>query len=51
MKQRVLIGGRYQYSPAECLMEGPKYSQYRAYDKVTKRDLLLQIHEAPDDFV
>lgn len=39
MKNRVVIGGRYQYSPIEILKETGQYVQYRAYDKVTKRDL------------
>lgn len=48
MKKRVVIGGRYQYSPLEILKETSAYTQYRAYDKVTRRDLELQIHKQND---
>ena len=51
MKNRVVIGGRYQYAPLECLRENKLYSEYRAYDKVTKKDLILQIHKVDDPLV
>lgn len=41
---KVLLGGRYQYTPGDCLRDNEVYSQYRAYDRVTKRDLMLQKH-------
>lgn len=42
---KILIGGRFQYTPADCLRDNQVYSEYRAYDKVTKRDLILQRHQ------
>lgn len=48
---RQIIGGRYQYSPNECLRRNQVYSQFRAYDKVTKRDMILQLHKYEDNYV
>lgn len=42
-----IIGGRYQYNPLTPLKQNHLYTEYKAYDKVTKRDLLL--HMMPRD--
>jgi hypothetical protein len=41
--QQVLIGNRYLYTPADPIIQNQYYSQFRVYDKLTKRDLFLQI--------
>ena len=46
--QQALVGNRYLYAPQEPLRQTQNFSQYRTYDKVTKRDLLLQIHQKSD---
>lgn len=51
MKNKVIIGGRYQYSPIEVLKESGLFKEYRAYDKVTKKELLLQIHQNEDPYI
>jgi hypothetical protein len=41
--QQVLIGNRYLYTPSDPIVQNKQYSQFRVYDKLTKRDLFLQI--------
>jgi len=45
--QNQIIGGRYQYTPANPLRQTAAITEYKAYDRVTKRDLLL--HILPED--
>lgn len=49
--QQALIGNRYLYTPSDPLKKNDSITQYKTYDKVTKRDLLLQIHENPDPLI
>jgi hypothetical protein len=46
--QQAVVGNRYIYSPQEPLRTTEHVTQYKTYDKVTKRDLLLQIHQKSD---
>jgi hypothetical protein len=41
--QNQIIGGRYQYTPANPLKQSLHYTEYKVYDRVTKRDLLMHI--------
>ena len=41
--QHQIIGGRYQYNPTLVLRQNSLYTEYKAYDRVTKRDLLMHI--------
>ena len=41
--QHQIIGGRYQYTPLSPLRQNSLYSEYKAYDRVTKRDLLMHL--------
>jgi len=45
--QQQVIGGRYQYNPLTPLRQNSLYSEYKAYDRVTKRDLVM--HLLPHD--
>ena len=45
---QLLISNRYLYAPSEPLRHNQYMTQYKTYDKVTKRDLLLQIHIRSD---
>ena len=47
-KGNQIIGGRYQYNPLTPLRQNSLYNEYKVYDKVTKRDLLL--HILPRDY-
>jgi len=49
--QQQIIGGRYQYNPLTPLKENDLYTEYRAYDKVTKRDLVLHILPRDDRLI
>jgi hypothetical protein len=43
--QQVSLGNRYLYNPSDPIVQNKHYAQYRVYDKLTKRDLFLQIVE------
>ena len=49
--QHQIIGGRYQYSPGSPLRQNSLYSEYKAYDRVTKRDLLMHLLPRDDKLV
>ena len=49
--QQSVVGNRYVYAPQQPIRETANLSQYRTYDKVTKRDLLLQIHLKADPII
>ncbi len=38
-----IIGGRYQYNPLTPIKKNELYTEYKAYDRTTKRDLLMHI--------
>jgi hypothetical protein len=46
-----IIGGRYQYNPLSPLKQNELFTEYRAYDKVTKRDLCLQLLPRDDRLI
>jgi serine/threonine-protein kinase len=46
-----VIGGRYQYNPLTPLRQNSLYSEFKAYDRVTKRDLLMQLLPRDDRLI
>lgn len=49
--QQQIIGGRYQYNPLGPLKQNELFSEYRCYDKVTKRDLVLHLLPRDDRLI
>jgi hypothetical protein len=49
--QQQVLGGRYQYNPLNPLRQTPFLTEYKAYDRTTKRDLLLHILPRDDSLV
>lgn len=49
--QQQIIGGRYQYNPLAPLKQNELYTEYRCYDKVTKRDLVLHLLPRDDRLI
>ena len=49
--QYQIIGGRYQYNPTLPLKHNTLYQEYKVYDRVTKRDLLLHIMPKDDKLI
>ena len=49
--QYQIIGGRYQYNPNLPLKHNSLYHEYKVYDRVTKRDLLLHILNRDDKLI
>ena len=49
--QHQIIGGRYQYTPLSPLKQNSLYTEYKAYDRVTKRDLLMHILPRDDKLI
>ena len=49
--QHQIIGGRYQYTPTAPLRQNSLYTEYKAYDRVTKRDLLMHILPRDDKLI
>jgi hypothetical protein len=49
--QQQLIGGRYQYNPLAPLRQTNLYNEYKCYDKVTKKDLVLHILPREDRLI
>lgn len=46
-----IIGGRYQYNPLTPLRQNNFYSEFKAYDRVTKRDLLMHLLPRDDRLI
>ena len=46
-----VIGGRYQYNPLTPLKQNQLYTEYKCYDKVTKRDLVLHVMPRDDRLI
>lgn len=46
-----LIGGRYQYNPLLPVRQTPLFNEFRCYDKVTKRDLILHLLPRDDRLI
>lgn len=49
--QQQVIGGRYQYNPLNPLKQNPIFTEFKCYDKVTKRDLVLHLMTRDDRLI
>ena len=49
--QYQIIGGRYQYNPLSPLKQNSLYNEFKVYDKVTKRDLVLHLMPRDDRLI
>ena len=46
-----IIGGRYQYNPLNPLKQTQVYTEYKAYDRSTKRDLVMHFLHRDDRLI
>lgn len=49
--QHQIIGGRYQYTPNNPLRQTAVFTEFKTYDRVTKRDLLMHILNEDDRLI
>lgn len=49
--QMQIIGGRYQYNPLNPLKQTQVYSEYKVYDRTTKRDLIMHLINRDDRLI
>ncbi len=49
--QQQVIGGRYQYNPLSPIQRTQLYTEFKCYDKVTKRDLVLHLMPRDDKLI